>query len=104
MQVAAVPWESVGARQQMAATITISFSCSRDTGGVDVGCSAGNIEALCPRHHTRCMRCVVTEVPPQVLKDVELAMDRMVEATIIVSVDPSGAPSRPLQLAMTSHP
>jgi len=69
--VAAVPWESAGARKLQAATITLSFSCSRDTAGVDVGCSAGNIE---------------------VVKDVEQVMDRMVEATIVVSVGKDGGP------------
>jgi len=74
---ACIPWSSVGCRPQEAATITISFSCSRETAGVEVGCSNGNVK---------------------VTKEVCMAMDRLIEATVIFSIEgdwpiPQSAPA-----------
>ena len=67
--IAAIPWESVGARKMEAANITVSFSCTRDTGGIDVGCSGTNVE---------------------IIKDVAQTTDRMAEATIVIGIKEGG--------------
>ena len=49
--------------------MTVSFACTRNTGGIDVGCSGTNVD---------------------IVKDVANTNDRLAEATIVVSIRDDG--------------